>query len=190
MPETQARPSQRLSHEEYFALELSQDQRYEYIAGEVFAMTGGTEPHALISANSVVALANGLRDKPCRVYGADMKVFITAHDKFCYPDVVVLCEQGKRSGLYIEDPVMIVEVLSPATESYDRGLKFEHYRSIAALRYYLLLNQDRMHAELFQRDPNGVWRLSEASGSDGAIDLTEWAFMLTLGDLYRQVELP
>jgi Uma2 family endonuclease len=189
MAETSARAPQRLSHEDYFALEQSEDWRYEYIAGEVFAMTGGSEAHALISMNAGVALAHGLRDKPCRVYGSDMKLYIASHDKFCYPDVMVLCEQGKRRGLYVEDPVMLVEVLSPATESYDRGLKFEHYRSIEALRYYLLLNQDRVHAELFQKEQAGTWRLSEATGADAILHLQEWDLALKLSELYRQVEL-
>jgi Uma2 family endonuclease len=89
---------------------------------------------------------------------------------------------------YVEDPLMVVEVLSPTTESYDRGLKFEHYRSINALRYYLLLNQDRMHAELFQREPDGIWRFFDATGDEGTIKFDEWDLTLSLAELYRQVE--
>jgi Uma2 family endonuclease len=117
-----------------------------------------------------------------------MKVYIASHDKFCYPDVTALCEQGKRYQRYVEDPLMVVEVLSPTTESYDRGLKFEHYRSINALRYYLLLNQDRMHAELFQREPDGIWRFFDATGDEGTIKLDEWDLTLSLAELYQQVE--
>jgi len=185
---TEALQSQPLNHDDYFILEQEQDQRFEYIAGEIFAMTGGTERHALISASTIAAMFNALRDKPCRVYGADMKLRIAEHDKFCYPDVMVLCEEGRRSKLYVEEPLCIVEVLSDSTESYDRGLKFEHYRSISSLQSYLLLNQDRAHAELFERDVNGTWHLAEASGREVEIKIASMDISLALSDLYQQVD--
>ena len=178
-----------LSHQEYFDLEQAQDQRYEYLAGEVFAMEGGTEAHALISANTVTALSMRLRERPCRVYGADMKLYIAAADKFCYPDVMVLCGEGDRGGNYVEAPVLIVEVLSDSTESYDRGLKFEHYRAIPALRHYLLLSQRRLHAELFTRTDPVSWRFQETSGDAGGVVLDAWGVELPLSELYRNVEL-
>lgn len=177
-----------LAHEDYFALEQAEDQRYEYLAGEVFAMTGGSESHALIAMNTGVALANAVRDRRCRVYGADMKLFIPQYDQFCYPDVMLVCEQGLRHTRYVENPLLIVEVLSPTTESYDRGRKFEHYRSLPSLRCYLLLNQDRPHAELFEREEDGAWRLYEAGGEEGIPVFKQEAFSLRLADLYRQVD--
>ena len=143
------------SQEEYLALELAEDARYEYLAGEVFAMAGGSERHALISMNMAASLFNALRDRPCRVYGADMKLHIAEFDHCCYPDVMVLCEKGIRQERFVEQPTLIVEVLSPSTEAYDRGMKFEHYRAIATLDHYLLLDQDRPHAELYSRLGDG-----------------------------------
>ena len=178
----------KLSHDEYFALEEAEGLRYEYLAGEVFAMTGGTETHALIISNATVSLGNAFRDEPCRVYVSDMKLRIEAADHFCYPDVLVLCEEGKRSSKFVEQPALIVEVLSESTESYDRGLKFEHYRAVESLEYYLLLAQDRLHAELFQRQGPDRWLLTEASGEEGVIRLERWAIDLPLSELYRQVE--
>lgn len=183
-----ALPAQHLSHDDYFTLEQEQDQRFEYIAGEIFAMTGGTERHALISVSTGAALLAALRGRPCRVYGSDMKLRIAKHDKFCYPDLMVLCEEGRRSKLYVEGPLCIIEVLSDSTESYDRGLKFEHYRSISSLRSYLLLNQDRAHAELFERDTNGTWHLAEASGREMEIKIASMDISLALSDLYQQVD--
>ncbi len=179
---------QALTHEEYFLLEEREDRRYEYLAGEVFAMTGGTETHTLISANAIAVFLTKLRDKSCRVYGSDIKLRIKAHDKFCYPDVMFLCKEGIRHVQFIENPICIIEVLSESTESYDRGLKFEHYRTISTLRYYLLLSQDRIHAELFERDTKGKWRLSEASGADGRLDCASLDIILTLAELYRRVD--
>jgi Uma2 family endonuclease len=184
----QRAPQTFLTREEYFRLEQQQDQRYEYLAGEVFAMAGGSERHALISMNTGAALVNATRERPCRVYGADMKLYIAPHDHFCYPDVMLLCEKGMRHESYVEAPEIIVEVLSPATASYDRGLKFEHYRAIESLEYYLLLDQERPHAELFERLPEGGWRLTEASGLETEIALPQLGLRLPMGEIYRQVE--
>ncbi len=189
MAEMKSSTKQQLSHADYFALEMAEDQRYEYLAGDVFAMTGGTESHALIGTNTVAALVNAFRDTPCRVYGPDMKLYIASHDKFCYPDAMVLCESGKRHERYIEEPSLIVEVLSESTESYDRGLKFEHYRRIETLRYYLLLSQERAHAELFHREAPDVWSLREATGEFSSIRLADWEIPLSLAELYRNVDL-
>ena len=189
MGQAQSQVAVGLSHQDYFDLEQTQDQRYEYLAGEVFAMVGGTEAHALISANTVTVLSMRLRERPCRVYGADMKLYIAAADKFCYPDVMVLCGEGERGGNYVEAPVLIVEVLSDSTESYDRGLKFEHYRAIPNLRHYLLLSQRRLHAELYTRTDPASWRFQETSGDAGGVVLDTWGVELPLAELYRNVEL-
>jgi Uma2 family endonuclease len=189
MPTTAPRP-ERLTHEQYLALEASEDQRYEYLGGEVFAMAGGSERHALIAANTLGALIDATRDRPCRVYGSDMKVHICALDKFCYPDAMLACEDSRRSEQYVENPRLVVEVLSPQTEAYDRGLKFEHYRAISALRYYLLLDQNRVHAELFLRSAESAWVLNEARGMDGVLDLQTDDIRLALAELYRQVVFP
>jgi len=176
-----------ITHEEYFALEQSEDQRYEYIAGNIFAMAGGSESHALIGANIVIALGNALRDKPCRVYTADMKLHIKAYDKFCYPDVQVLCEQGIRHGLYVENPVIVVEVLSDSTESYDRNKKFEHYRSIDALKYYLLVDQTCKHVELYEKESKDRWIVTYPQEQ---LLLQDLNITLDIEEIYRQVEFP
>lgn len=177
----------RLSHEEYFALEQAEDQRYEYHAGEVFAMAGGSESHALIGSNILVGLVNALRGKPCRVYGADMKLYVRDYDKFCYPDVQVLCEKGIRDKTHVENPVLVVEVLSDSTESYDRGLKFEHYRSIESLQYYVLVDQERQHVDLYERESEGRWTLT--SPQDRLV-FPRLGVALDVEEIYRQVEFP
>lgn len=176
-----------LSHAEYFALERREGRCYEYLGGEVFAMTGGSESHSLIAGNTLAALAAALRGRPCRVYNSDLKVFIAAHDTYCYPDVTVVCDDGRRSRHCAEGPALVVEVLSPTTGAYDRGLKFEHYRAIPELRHYLLLNQERMHAERFARDGE-EWLLREAGGAEGALFFAAWEVTLPLAELYRNVD--
>ena len=175
----------RLTHEEYFALEQAEDQRYEYIAGEVFAMAGGSESHALIGASIIIGLGNALRGKPCRIYTADMKLYVREYDKFCYPDVQVLCESGIGHEKYVENPILIVEVLSDSTESYDRGLKFEQYRSIETLQYYLLVDQNRRHVDLYERESGQRWMLTAPQDS---VVLSGLDIKLEIDEIYRQVE--
>ena len=175
----------RLTHEEYFALEQSEDQRYEYHAGEVFAMAGGAESHALISMNVGAALVSALRGKPCRVYGADMKLYVRDYDKFCYPDVQVLCEKGIRHKDNVENPVLVVEVLSDSTESYDRGRKFEHYRSIESLQYYVLVDQNRKHVDFYERKSIDRWTLTD---SQDRLVFANLDISLEVEEIYRQVE--
>lgn len=177
-----------LSHEEYFALEQREDWRYEYLAGEVFAMAGGSESHALIASNALIALGLAMRNKPCRVYGSDMKTRIDSVDKFCYPDVQVVCEKSRREQRFVAGPTLIVEVLADSTESYDRGLKFEHYRQIPELRYYLLIDQTRAHAELFQKSDDGRWWLSAFDGMEASMPLDAWDLALEMREIYRDVE--
>ncbi len=180
----------RFTHEEYFTLEQREDQRYEYCSGEVFAMAGGSERHALIAMNIGAALVNGLRGRPCRVYGADMKLYITEYDHFCYPDVQVLCEQGIRHERFVENPVLVVEVLSPSTESWDRGGKFERYRTIAGLQYYLLIDQERRHVELFERETESRWLFTEYGGAAPRLRLPKLEAALELDEIYHLVEFP
>lgn len=176
------------THEDYFALEQREDWRYEYCAGEIFAMAGGTESHALVGMNIGATLVNALRGKPCRVYNSGAKLYIRHHDHFCYPDAQVLCEKGIRHKRYVENPVLVVEVLSPSTESYDRGGKFEHYRSIETLGYYLLIDPDRPHVELYERLSAEAWRLTEYR--EGHLPLAGLEATLDLADIYAQVDFP
>jgi Uma2 family endonuclease len=189
MGQAQAKADPALSHQAYFDLERAEDRRYEYLAGKVFAMVGGTETHALVWMNLATALSNALRDRLCRVYGPDIRLYIAAVDKFCYPDVMVLCGEGGRGGVFVTDPVLVAEVLSDATESYDRGLKFEHYRAIPRLRHYLLLSQRRAHAELYTRTDTTSWRFQEVSGVASSVPLEAWAVELPLAELYRNAVL-
>jgi Uma2 family endonuclease len=152
-----AAPQPRLSFDDWLAIErTSLEHRSEYVAGEVFAMAGGTEAHNLIVLNVGAELRAQLKGKDCRVYPSDMKVRIAADDVCTYPDVMVICGErwfyDDRRDV-VTNPILIVEVLSDSTEGYDRGDKFLHYRSVASLQAYLLFSQQRMQAELFLRQP-------------------------------------
>jgi len=188
-----AAPQPRLSFEDWLAIErTATDQRSEYVAGEVFAMAGGTEEHNLIVANVVRELGNQFKGRPCRVYPIDMKLHIASDDVATYPDVMVICGERQfyddRRDL-VTNPSLIVEVLSDSTEAYDRGDKFRHYRNLQSLQAYLLLSQYRVQAELFLRQPDGTWSLSTYQDPSDSIPLRDVEADLSLAEVYDKVEL-
>jgi Uma2 family endonuclease len=183
----------RLSFDDWLAIErTTTDQCSEYVAGEVFAMAGGTEEHNLIVLDVGAELRSQLKGRPCRVYPSDMKVRIAANDVAAYPDVMVICGErqfhdGRRD--VVTNPTLIVEVLSDSTEAYDRGDKFRHYRSIESLRAYLLLSQSRVQAELFLRQPDGTWSLSSYQDPSESIPLRVIEAELALAEVHDKVDL-
>ena len=178
--------NKKLSIEEYFQLEEALNQKFEYVDGEIFDMTGGTFNHGLISTNATTALSLLLRDQPCFILNSDVKLSIEKIKNFFYPDAMVLCEESKIDKKQAEQPLIIVEVLSPSTEDYDHGKKFAFYRLIDSLRTYIMLHQDKPFAEVYQRNPDDSWLLKEYSGLDKNIPIQD-DLSLTMTDLYRQV---
>lgn len=132
-----AQPHQYVTEEEYLVLERASPTKHEYYAGRVYAMTGAKEPHNLISGNLVAVFHPQLRRKPCRVYSSDMRLKILKTGLNTYPDVVIICGQPQFTDTVrdtITNPIVLVDILSASTERYDRGMKFEHYRTIETLR--------------------------------------------------------
>ena len=176
-----------LTHESYFSLEEELDQKFEYIAGEIFAMSGGSVQHGLIGTNVTTTLSIALRATSCTVYNSDVKLRIDSVDGFFYPDAMVLCDEGKIEDKFVQQPKFIIEVLSPSTEGYDHGQKFAYYRQIKSLQNYIMLHQDQPLAEAYQRcDANG-WLLHDYRGLDAVIPLVD-GLELPMADLYRQAK--
>ena len=151
-----------VSAEDYLAFERASEERHEYAGGEVFAMSGGIGEHSLIACNVIGELRAALRGRPCRVYGSDLRIHIPASGRYTYADVVVVCGQPvyvDEARDTLENPVVIVEVLSDSTEQYDRGDKFKHYRSIPSVRDYLLISQKEMLVDHYARRSDGSWLL-------------------------------
>lgn len=150
------------SREEYLAWEAVQADRNEYVAGEIFAMVGVRQIHAIVTLNIASELRQQLKGKPCRPFMSDMKLQIDAADAFYYPDVMVSCdERDKRADLYLEHPSLIVEVLSESTASYDMGMKFEYYRLIQELKEYALVDPDRKKIWLYRKNEAAEWVLHD-----------------------------
>ncbi len=187
-----AQPKQEITEQAYLALERSSAQKHEYFDGEIFAMSGGTASHNLISGNAFASLHTQLRGTGCRVLNSDMRLKVVATGLNTYPDVTVVCGNfqfiDERRDT-ITNPIVIIEVLSPSTERYDRGMKFQNYRTIATLQEYILIAQDKHQIEHFIRQENGLWLFEEARDLGGSIALPSVHCMLTLSDVYDGVDL-
>lgn len=186
---------QLMTPQEYLDWEDRQPVKYEYINGEVFAMTGGTIPHNDIAINLTSALKNHLRGKGCKVQMSDAKVGISQNGSFHYPDVMVSCEERDRTARnVIYHPCLIVEVLSPSTEAFDRGRKFASYRRIESLKEYVLIDTDTMNVECYYRKQQGTWELSAYAPNESATEIDiqlqsiDFHFPITL--LYEDVVFP
>jgi len=151
-----------MTYEEYLVWESTQEVRHEYCNGEVIAMAGGTRNHNRISGNCFKLLDNALADRQCEVYISDVKVQVEPRKKYFYPDVVVTCDERDRTEpQLILFPCLIIEVLSPSTEAYDRGFKFSQYRKSESLQEYVLVQVEQAMVEIFQRNQEGQWVLFE-----------------------------
>ncbi|MCU0491980.1 MAG: Uma2 family endonuclease [Chloroflexaceae bacterium] len=174
----------------YLAFERISDTKHEYFAGTVYAMVGGSVRHNRIAGSAYADLYAQLRGRDCNIYPSDMRVKVVQTGLYTYPDISIVCgheqfEDDKEDTLL--NPVVIIEILSPSTEKYDRGKKFQHYRSLFSLREYILISQHEYHIERFVRQADNSWNLSEATGPDEQIDLTTIQCVLALKDVYERV---
>ncbi|MEH1842195.1 MAG: Uma2 family endonuclease [Nostoc sp.] len=179
-----------LTPDEYLQWEARQEIKHEYINGEVYAMTGGTIPHNAIAVNLIAALRPHVRGSSCRVLGSDAKVGITEKGSFFYPDVLVTCNAQDRQAIQvIQFPKLIVEVLSPGTEAYDRGAKFAQYRRLESLQEYVLINSESIGVEIFRLNDRSKWELTSYTNGD-EIELICIEFKFPIALLYEDVEFP
>ncbi|MDA1052922.1 MAG: Uma2 family endonuclease [Planctomycetota bacterium] len=184
-----ARSPQKMTAAEYLEWEREQTERHEFFGGEVFSQAGGTRRHSLIGTNTAGAIRNLLVEHECEAHGSDMRIHIKATDYYAYPDVSVVCPplEGETNDV-ISNPALVVEVLSPSTEDYDRGTKFGHYRLIPSLIDYLVISQDKPRVEHHWRAKDGLWLLRDVEGLDGSLHLTSLACELPLVEVYAKVE--
>jgi Uma2 family endonuclease len=149
---------QKMTIEEYLEWEPQQDVRYEYVNGEVFAMTGGTIPHNDIALNLYTALRPHVRSRGCRANVSDVKVQVSPKSPYYYPDVIVSCDhQDLNARKFIQNPNLIAEVLSPGTSAKDRGEKFTYYLTIPSLQEYILIDSEKISVERYCRGEGRMW---------------------------------
>lgn len=185
-------PIQNLSPEEYLDFERSSEEKHEYLDGEVFAMSGAKRNHNKIVTNLSGLVWQHLKGRNCESYANDMRVFVPKTGLYTYPDLAVVCGEPRFQDDVPDtlfNPVLLIEVLSESTESYDRGAKFQHYRSIDSLKEYILVSQSEARIEKFTRQGDGFWMLSEAIGPGSSITFESIDCEIPLAEVYDKVDL-
>ncbi|GMU41986.1 MAG: hypothetical protein AMXMBFR23_28520 [Chloroflexota bacterium] len=178
-----------ISYAEYLALERTTGVRHEFASGTAWAMAGGSVRHSAIKTNLTALFRGALRDTPSRPYDSDLKVRVLATGLATYPDLSVVCGRPQldpEDGHAVTNPTLLVEVLSPDTEAWDRGGRFAHYRRIPSLRHYLLVSQDVARIEHYELLADGSWRLTE-HGAGQAIPLSALSIELPVDPVYEDL---
>ena len=175
---------------EYFALEATSEVRHEYYRGEIFAMSGTSGTHNIVKQNCVISLRLGLRGTGCRVYDENVRLAVSEDELYTYPDVMVTCHPADSPDKNIvRQPVLLIGVLSPGTESHDRVWKFNLYTRLPSLQHYLLVSTSTWLVEWYRREPSGVWSYTPLSSADDAVLLPELPLKLPLADIYTELEI-
>ena len=179
-----------LSPEEYLEIERKADYKSEYYHGEMFAMSGVSRWHDRIDTQLAFLIEQHLRGKKCETFSSNMRVLAVPSGLYTYPDLSVVCEEPQFADAHLDtltNPALLVEILSPSTEDYDRGKKAKMYRAIPSLQELLFIAQDSYEVELYRRQPDGSWWLIEAKGLESEITLTSIGYTLSLRELYEKV---
>lgn len=184
-------PKQRFSEAEYLAFERTSQEKHELIDGEIVSMSGASEPHNRIVTNVSVSLYNQIGERACSVYTSDMRIRVS-HRQYTYPDITVVCSESILADDDYQDillnPTVIIEVLSPSTERYDRGDKFTLYRTLPSLQEYVLIAQHRLQIERYVRQLDNLWLLADTQHADGFMNLTSINCILSAKDVYRRIQ--
>lgn len=187
---SQAHAHSPIDETDYLHREEVATGKHELVDGEIFAMAGASERHNRVAGNIFFHLRSATRGKPCRAFMADMKLRLASGSTYYYPDAMLVCDAGDDHPLYKQSPCFIAEVLSPATATVDLREKWAAYRSLASLRYYLLVDSERLWAKVFFRDEHGAWFEQELSPED-RLDVVcgDARLALSLDDLYEDTGL-
>jgi Uma2 family endonuclease len=177
------------SYEEYLSLEEDPQKKFEYHDGYIRAMAGGSPEHGQVAGNFIRFAGNALMQtkNKCRLLTSDVKVHIESRRRTFYPDASIVCgsiEKSERDPLAITNPILILEVLSPATEAFDRGAKFAHYRELPSLREYVLIQPEIIWVDVFHRNVHGFWEITSYNQLDQKVILKSLGCELAMEDIY------
>lgn len=184
-------PRTHLTEEQYLEIERKAETKSEYLNGEMFAMSGASLAHIRIVGNVMFALRQQLKSGRCEAFSNDFRVRVGKTRLYTYPDIVAICGEPVLLDNFHDtllNPRLIIEVLSPSTEAYDRGLKFEHYRTIDSLLEYVLVASTRVHVDVFTREA-AKWGLTSAESLDQSVKLESIGCTLSVREIYERVEL-
>jgi len=183
----------KITVQEYLAMERVSEIKHEFYDGDIFDMTGGTPAHSLIASNIIREAGNALKSRPCVVFNSDLRVKVNPSGLYTYPDVTIVCGQqqfddDQRDTLV--NPTVIVEVLSKSTAIYERGAKSKQFRKIESLQALILVEQDSPVVEVYRRQPEGNWLLTEATDLSESIAIQPLGISIPLSEIYRNVTFP
>jgi Uma2 family endonuclease len=190
---TQTATTRQFTPEEYLRLEMAAEIKHEYHAGEILAMSGGTYAHSRITMNAGRSIGNRLEGSPCFALDSNMRVWLAKQGRYVYPDVSIVCGQPQFDPsdvnlTTITNPKLIVEVLSPSTEAYDRGAKFSAYRDLESMVEYVLISQDQPSIETFVRRPEGHWLFAAWQGVEAVAKLQSLQIDIPLSEVYSGID--
>jgi Uma2 family endonuclease len=188
-----AAPERKLTVAEYLAFERTAEQKHEFLDGELFVKARASREHNVVKENLIGELFVRLKGGPCRTFSSDQRVKVARTGLYTYPDLMIVCgppEYDPDDRDTFVNPQVVIEILSPSTEAYDRGAKFRHYQKLPPVREYVLVSQDQMQVELFVRQPDEKWMLTTFDGAEGEFTLATVPVRLPLADVYRGVEIP
>jgi len=177
---------------EYLEMEKDTSEKHEYSKGGIFAMAGVSNVHNIIFKNTFGNLFISLKGKKCQPYGSDLRIHIPENSLFTYPDISIICGDiinSKEDEETATQPTVIIEILSPATKNYDRGEKFMLYRAIPALKEYILIDSESIHAEHFAINKEGLWQLKEYNKPEEKIMIETLNVQLLLQEVYEGSKL-
>jgi len=182
-------PVSKLTGEQYLNIERAAEFRSEFLDGEMFAMSGGSTNHARLQQNLSGELYVALRGSPCEAFGSDFRVKVSGR-MYTYPDVSVVCGEPRVAGDdNLLNPVVIFEVLSPSTERHDRGLKFQHYRTIDSLQDYILVHQDQVRIEQYTHRPDHTWTLRDYQLQQEHLKIDSIGVSIVIERIYDRVKI-
>jgi Uma2 family endonuclease len=178
----------KISVEDYLAGEEISPVKYEFVYGEVYAMAGTSDNHNRIVGSIYAALLNHLRNSSCEPFMGDIKVRVSPH-VYYYPDVLVSCEENPESPYFRNEPILIVEVISPSTQEIDRREKLLFYQQMPSVREYVVVEQQKMHVEIHRRQTDGRWITYYFNqNADEEVEFQSVELTMTLGEIYRRVK--
>lgn len=192
-PALQQNAGRHLSVEEYLQWEEVAETKHEYVSGNVIAMAGATREHNEIVANLIREVGNCLKGKECAIYPSDFRVTTPAGKSYFYPDATVVCGSLQMQPHVfdtLQNPVVIIEVMSEGTENNDRGYKFFHYQQIPSLQEYILIDSRKQGIEIIRRQTNDTWKFDKLSAAEGKLELTSIGCSLSFEDIYYRVQFP
>jgi Uma2 family endonuclease len=179
-----------ISAEQYLEMERASNEKHEYYKGEVFAMSGASLRHNIIAGNININIAPFLKGKGCRIYGSDLRIHIPENTLYTYPDFSIICGKAETTDTFtdnVTNPAVILEILSKSTRDYDRGTKFHLYRGIKTLKEYILIDSTSISVELFMRQEDNSWKLTEYKQLPDSFYISTIGLTLFLKDIYDDV---